>query len=269
MTAFVTFCGCSTFGTSTGASDEAGVPVEAVEAGVDPIVDAGPPDGARHTGGPRDGLVLALDFEETSSDIAHDSSGAANNGTIFGGMPVPGVRGNALAFAPNSNSGSSLLVPNSSSLDVGGLELTIAFWIRIDLPIESGDQVVLSKPWAAGSMDDPPFHQFGVELNASSKTLQLFLGTNASNEPVKAVITPAFETWMHVAWVAGSGTITGFVNGNGTSPEALPAPIERRGNGLYFGQDTTGSQQFIGALDEIRIYDRALTPSEVSELATR
>ena len=265
MIAFAALCGCSSFGTSTSAVDEAGVPVEA---GVAPIVDAGHSDGARNSGGPRDGLVLALDFEEADPTIARDSSGAANDGTIFGATRVPGVHGNALAFTSVSSTGSSLLVPSSSSLDIGGPELTIAFWLRIELPIGSGDQVVLSKTWEAGSMVTP-YHQFGVELNASSKTLQLFLGTNASTEPERAVITPAFGTWVHIAWVAGDGRMTGFVNGSGSSPEVLAAPIERRGNGLYLGQDVAGGQQFVGALDEVRIYNRALTPSEVSLLAAR
>ncbi len=255
--AFSTFCACSSFG----ASDEAGPDGGAPDAGV---ADAVAPEGGS---GPSRGLVLALDFEDTSATAAADSSGRGNDGTVFGGQRVPGVRGNALALAGSDDGDVGVLVPSSTSLDIGGTELTIAFWIEIALPLPARDEVVLGKLWTAGAME-PPFYQYGVELNVNSKSLRLFTGTDASSTP-PVDVTPAFGSWVHVAFVVGGGTATGYLNG-GVGPSApMTGPITKRGNALSIGVDAVGEQPFVGKLDEVRIYDRALSAGEIAQLAAR
>lgn len=234
----------------------------------EPGADGGAPD-ATSGGGPRSGLVLALDFEDATATSAQDSSGRGNHGTVFGGARVSGVRGNALDFAVVGRDGStSVLVPASTSLDIGGSEITIAFWISIPLPLPEGDQVVLTKAWTSGSMT-LPYYQYGVELNRNSKTLQLFVGEESSS-PARVSVTPAFgDAWTHVAFVVGAGAATGYVNGVASAPEPLTIPITRRGTALSLGIDAVGGQPFAGVLDEVRIYDRALTAAEVGQLAAR
>lgn len=53
----------------------------------------------------------------------------------------------------------------------------------------------------------------------------------------------------------------------GTQP--LAAIIQARGNALHVGADATPAQFYRGLLDEVRIYNRALTSSEVqTDMAT-
>lgn len=224
--------------------------------------------GAGPAGGPRDGLVLALDFEDGVATSAADTSGRGNDGTVFGGARVAGVRGNGLELAEVAGGDNpSVLVPSSSSLDIGGTEITIAFWISIALPLPTQDEVVLGKVWTTSAMESP-YYQYGIELNVGSKTLGLFVGAGTSS-PKPISVTPAFGTWTHVAFVLGGGTGTGYVNGVASAPQPVPDPITRRGNALLIGVDAVGAQPFIGKLDEVRIYDRALTSAEIGQLAAR
>lgn len=247
-----TLCACASFGAT---------PEE-------PGADGGAPDAASG-GGPRSGLVLALDFEDATATSAQDSSGRGNHGTVFGGSRVPGVHGNALDFGARGGEGNvSVLVPSSPSLDIAGSEMTIAFWISIPLPLPDHDQVVLGKVWSTGSLD-PPWYQYGIELNQQGKALELYVGEGTDPAPPRVSVVPAFDTWAHVAFVIGGGTATGYVNGVASAPRPMTAAIAPRGTGLSLGVDATGAQPFAGVLDEVRIYDRALTAAEVGQLAAR
>lgn len=254
--------GCSSFSASDEGHADAGVSDGGLPDAS--VADAATPEGGSQ---PSSGLVLAFDFEDATATAAADSSGRGNDGTVFGGRRVPGVRGNALALAGSVDGNVSVSVPSSTSLDIGGTELTIAFWIEIALPLPAHDEVVLGKLWTAGVME-PPYYQYGVELNVNSKSLRLFTGTDASSTP-PVDVTPAFGSWMHVAFVVGGGTATGYLNG-GVGPSApMTGPITKRGNALSIGVDAVGEQPFTGRLDEVRIFERALRAEEIAQLAAR
>lgn len=241
---------------------------EAAEPGLTP--DGGVTDGSASASGPRGGLVLAYDFEGPSEVSASDTSGRGNDGTIFAGKLGAGVHGKALEFRDATSGGgaTSVTVPPSASLDLGGDAMTIAFWISIALPLPAGDQVVLGKAWATGKTE-PPTYQYGVEVNHDARSIQLFVGASDGVPALRAEVTPAFGAWCHVAFVVGGGSVVGYVNGVASPPSPMAGGITARGTALSLGVDPAGSQPFVGALDEVRIYDRALSADEIAQLAAR
>lgn len=256
----------------------ADAPAEVGDAGAldaGPVVDgAAPPDG----GGEQldaavactlAGAVLALGFDDAAGTQLTDSSGASNHGTRVGAVPVPGVYGNGLAFGSPGAGSTSVRVPNSTSLDIGGQSFTLAFWIHTDPPFRSADEVVLGKPWTSGSMQEP-FYQFGVETSTREgvKTIDLFVG-QAEGAKRLLGMPMALEKWVHIAFVLGGSVAWGYLDGAPRAQQSSPPPIVPRGTELILGLDAIGQQPFLGKLDDVRIYNRALSPEEIACLARR
>ena len=91
-------------------------------------------------------LVAHWTFDEGSGNIAYDSSGNGNNGTINGAEWGDGKYGKALQFNGQDN---YVEMPTSNSLEMDA-NVTIAAWIN---GIAGGDEV-LRRLGQAGSLQD-------------------------------------------------------------------------------------------------------------------
>jgi hypothetical protein len=77
-------------------------------------------------------------------------------------------------------------------------------------------------------------------------------------------------TWHHVAFTFTTGVVKGFIDGapvgflanTFTGTETLAQWMY----GLFLATDASKTNSFIGSLDDVRIYNRALSGAEVSAL---
>jgi len=115
-----------------------------------------------------------------------------------------------------------------------------------------------------------PFYQYGVEYsNSGNKTVDFFFGDPSGNlhGPYRMSATPG--VWTHVAYTYDGSTVRGYLDGVERLSGADGASLEPRGNSLRLGVDGAYQQFFNGALDDLRIYSRALTAAEIrSAMAT-
>jgi hypothetical protein len=212
---------------------------------------------------PADHLVAAYAFDESAGATTADSSGNGNTGTLHGAGFVAGRHGNALAF---DGAGDYAEATNSASLDLGGAGLTIAFWARIESTSSGVDYVIVGKPWSASSMPSP-FYQYGVEYsNSGNKTVDFFFGdpSGGLHGPYRMGAAPA--TWTHVAYTCDGSTVRGYLDGVERLSSADAASLTARGHSLRLGVDGAYQQFYDGALDDLRIYDRALTAVEIQSV---
>ena len=78
-------------------------------------------------------------------------------------------------------------------------------------------------------------------------------------------------TWSHVVFVRDGRTVRVYLNGN-SQPEIeakLPAGRPAGFDRLFFAGRCDNQSNWEGRLDEIAVFDRALSPEEVAELAVR
>jgi hypothetical protein len=214
--------------------------------------------------------VAAWSFDEIDGPLLKDSSGHGNDGLLGTARRVPGQVNGALAFESSATTvqASALDTP---SLDVQGTRLSVTFWAWLP-PAASGanDQVLFAKPWIDGKKGDPLFYQFGVEWNpADSRTLDFILGDLAAGKAQVASVLAPDSTWLHVAFVYDGTLVLAFLDGAPAGTTPMTTVITARGTALRFGADALLEQRFGGKLDEVRIYDRALSPAEVRSLARR
>src|SRR4029079_5280514 len=79
----------------------------------------------------------------------------------------------------------------------------------------------------------------------------------------------ALNTWTHIAMTWDGTTQRLFINGTQVGTRAVTGTLPNSTGALRFGGNTVWSEWFAGRLDEIRIYDRALTQAEVQADMTR
>ena len=205
-------------------------------------------------------LLAAYSFNEGSGTTVGDVSANNNNGTIVGATwgPQWGQYSTALAFGATND---YVTIPNSASLNIGGNQLTIEFWVKItDM---GNDYAILAKPWVAGTMSYP-YYQYAVEFDGNgAKTLDFQFSDTNGQLHGSFSMTPPASGWTHVAFAYDGANVKGYLNGIQQFITPETSNIQARNSPLLFGVDGELGQGYIGQLDEVRIYNRALTQAEI------
>jgi hypothetical protein len=77
------------------------------------------------------------------------------------------------------------------------------------------------------------------------------------------------QTWHHVAYTWNGSTGTLYIDGVAAGSNSVAPPTSGVGLGIgYHRTAAAGDDEWQGFMDEIEIFDRALTPAEISDLAT-
>jgi hypothetical protein len=202
---------------------------------------------------PHPGLVGWWRFDEGAGNIAIDSSGYGNNGTIYGATWTSGKYGNALAFDGVSN---YVDVPAASTLFPSNA-ITIEFWVKI----------------ASADINSNAYMGF-VGRGSRTNGLQIFkdwgTGRVSLETPGSGILTSttalAPDVWNHVACVIVSSTsATIYINGQlqGSSGGWL-LPTTSMDYSIGRAASGTTNPYFKGTINEVHIYNRALSAIEIS-----
>ena len=215
-------------------------------------------------------LVAYYDFETGSGDIAYDESGYGTtaDGTIYGdtawtdvsGSGVASLGNYALYFDDNDDvvkCGDPAKVKNITGA------ITVAAWVKIDTFTKKW-QTVVSK-----------YHSWWIRRGTGSESpypgtddIDWWVGTNTSSATTHAGNIQD-STWHHLAGTYDSATGEMYVYTDGLLSDSadLTGSIKPCDDELYIGADTTGiTNEWKGLIDEVRIYDRALSAFEIAEL---
>jgi len=199
-------------------------------------------------------LVAYWTFDEGSGNIVYDSSGNGNDGTINGAEWGDGYYGKALHFNGQDN---YVEVPTSDSLEID-TTVTIAAWINW---IDAGDawQGILSK----GTMDGPG-ENYALFINRDGRyfhfVLALDVGRVQQNSPNNSVVP---NEWLHVCCTWDGSVTRIYINGEMAMEMAQVANIIPSTLPLRIGHRDGSSHYWNGIIDEVRIYDHALTEAEI------
>jgi formylglycine-generating enzyme required for sulfatase activity len=198
------------------------------------------------------GMVGWWKFDETNGTVAADSSGNGNNGTLQGGPTwTQGKIGGALDF-----DGVDDWVESSygSQFDPAADTLSISLWTKISS--HTGGSVIVDQP-----VDLIYVRADGIlQTSLGGETLQA--GSINLNEWYNIVVLyDLTENNLSQRVV----TITSFVNGQNVASITKSDPVGTPSN-FTIGKEASTGYYLTGLLDDMRIYDRALSESEVQAL---
>ena len=224
------------------------------------------------------GLVAYYRFDNT----CEDSSGSANHGSPIGEVAfTPGRVGQALKLYGISNSG-YIRVSNSTSLEFSN-ELTVSFFLRMDGSHGqtgadcSGSVVDKAYQTVFAKRGDRKGFYTNIIVNPDTTEVNTQFCINAYDTP-RLQLYHAFPyeigEWIHLAFVIDSGTVIEYVNGIEVTREVNQNISFARANSedLYIGIQNNPEAgldfwfPLNGAIDELRFYTRAFSPTEIAIL---
>lgn len=209
-----------------------------------------------------DGLVAYYSFDDGN---ANDGSANGNNGQLFDTVSVAGVKGKALRFNGTS---SYAIVAHSPSLNLKNA-FTISVWVNVQAPASDGYTPILTKGNATTLAT--PYAIVYHSVSGSNQIPHLrFTGNNGQNyvDDLPVANGLPLKTWTLCTWRYQDGLVEVFSDGIKIGEQNIHlSELDESMLPLEIGRDIPGVTEFLdGSLDEVRIYNRAITDSEIYEI---
>ena len=193
--------------------------------------------------------------EGTGTSLQDGGASPYNDGTLTNSPPwVTGKLGNwGLGFT--STSSQYVTIPDQASLNA--TNITVAAWIKPGVPAATQD-LVKKLTGSAG-------FEFSLSQASAGQNVFLRLNNAANGRINSAYVYPTNGAWFHAAATYDGSTLKMYVNGapSGT-PVSYTGGIGAATSALTIGGVST--RYFTGSLDDVRIYNRALDATQISQL---
>ncbi len=191
--------------------------------------------------------------KDISGTTAYDRSGAGNNGTLTNGPAViPGKVGQALSFDGSND----YVDAGDSTLFEPSQNVTLLAWIY---PTASGSYPgIITK----SSSNGESLCKYSLYLYSSTRQLAFAMGGNSR---VSTNLIVPLNQWSLVAVTQDGSGLTLYLNGDSEAFTILSAPSYST-ESFKIGTWTGSSQMFTGKIDEVRIYNTALTAAQIQSL---
>jgi fibronectin type 3 domain-containing protein len=193
------------------------------------------------------GAVAAYSMDQGAGTALPDVSGTGNHGTLAGQTWITGGRfGGALNF-----NGNIVTVPDSASLDLA--TMTLEAWVRPS---------ALGGVWRTALLKEAP-GGLAYSLYAHDTTVPVSELNIGGARTVAGTSALPVNSWTHIASTYDGATMRFFVNGTQVAQRAQTGAVLATASPLRIGGNTIWGEHFAGDIDEVRIYNRALTAAEI------
>ena len=204
---------------------------------------------------PEDSLILYFSFDELDDKTAIDHSKYENHGEIMGDPKhVEGKFGKALELNGESD---WVIVPHDEILTVDE-NVTVMAWInteRHEGPNNQRWQGVIAKS------NNPRSYSLYTEIPSKCLAFSVGGGTSVCNKVIE------LNEWQHIVAQVDNRTHRYWINGEKAGEFAgknLPPGKADTAN-VLIGRTHEGQREFLGLIDEVRVWNRTLNEDEVLE----
>jgi hypothetical protein len=210
-----------------------------------------------------DGLVAYYPFNGN----ANDASGNGNHGTVKGAVLTADRVGNANSAYSFDGVNDVIVMPDSSSLDVV-THFTLAAWVLIKGP-NSGypDQVIISK---VGGRNGNNGYQLGM-VSPKSHGGKICVAFNSKGEswPANSLCAGnvSLNKWTYIVGVYDHNALKLYIDGILVGLKVIGRKnVVNSQSTLRISGDDNMHAYVNGYIDDIRIYNRSLSDSEIQQL---
>lgn len=218
--------------------------------GTDPQVAASKPDASYAS------LRAWWKFDETTGSTADDSTGRQQDGVVTGAAWSPGLIGNGLDF----NGIDQGVFMGTAPAIVGSGDFSVSAWVKVDADSQGGTIIQQREPGSVG-------YQGEYMLNVNPDGTLTFFVHGVSSYQFNLTSSMAIKDgrWHLVSGIR-SGT-TGIINVDGTTVATGTGTIQALSpRAVSVGYDyRDANNYFDGLIDDVRIYERALSTQELDE----
>jgi hypothetical protein len=206
----------------------------------------------------------ALVAHYTFDNTAVDASGNGNDGTAFGDAAYGTGKVGSGALVLSGAGGVS--APNNATVGLAGTSYTVAFWIK---PSVAQNQAIFSVG------DNQADNNGGVTLASVGGALRSIHNNGDNNTfDFASITTNDTADWNHIAIVydTDADLRTAYLNGvavetRATNVDAANAHLEQDLRiGYLWNPDLGNFFYYSGAIDDVRVYNEALSANDVGAL---
>jgi hypothetical protein len=202
-------------------------------------------------------LVAWWKLDDGSGKTAADSSGFGRNGTLAGDVSwADGITGGALAFDGN---GDYVDMGKDPGFDITN-QITVLAWIKVGA-FDKDWQTIVAK----GD------RSWRLQRNQGENTLEFacsgLVVPGSDWGPIYGNINVNDGHWHHVTGVYDQEKIYLYIDGSLDASAAAPGTIRVNEAPVYIGENSQMPNRFWnGMIDDVRIYNYALSAEEISEI---
>jgi hypothetical protein len=210
---------------------------------------------------PSTGLVGWWKLDEASGTSASDSSGNGNTGTVTPnatGVWVAGKINNAANL--NGTTQQVNLPYNAAQVLPAASAFTVSAWVKPS-NLGGGFETILDQNPTGGN------DNYFLEINANQADCGFHGQPVNGFQIITMTGTLSNNNWYHLACVYDrtAHTLSIYVNGTLNNSMAETNNLDTNTGPSYIGTGN-GSQWFAGTIDDVRVYNRALSASEITQI---
>ncbi|MFG1705508.1 LamG-like jellyroll fold domain-containing protein [Nonomuraea sp. M3C6] len=196
------------------------------------------------------GLVAAYGMNEGTGTTVTDSSGKSNTGTLTNAAwSNSGKYGKALSF---NGSNAYVNIPDSTTLRLT-TGMTLEAWLNP--ATATGYRTALIKQHSSGVA-------YALWANADNNRPYTEIVTT-TDQGLPGTAGLPLNTWTHLTATYDGTTLRLYTNGTQTAQKTVTGTIRSDTQALRIGGSSLWGEYFNGLIDDVRVYNRALTATEI------
>lgn len=207
---------------------------------------------------PLKGLLASWTFDSIDEGQIHDESGGKLDAAVVGKpKSAEGVSRRSLQLDGRHD---YVVVEDADALDLSKATFSVVAWVNV-YALRGGQQMIVAKNVYSANQ-----REWGLMIDADRR-FRFYLQSQGKWQTVESQTEPELGHWYHVAMTIHAGKASLFVNGKCEGQADLGPSVPNTPAPLTIGAVNDGGrvwQTFFGAIDEVRLYGRALTSEEVA-----
>lgn len=211
--------------------------------------------------------IAQFTFDNTTSGFTSDTAKAVNTGAVE--LTADAVSGKALYFDGSGNNYLKVTDKDGNPLLTDCKTLTVSYWSKLSKTGQNSDWAFFAAPSdSAQTYNNEEY----LGIKDSTKQVKAERFKNTGKRPAGAAVTETFSGWKYVTVVFDENQTSVYINGEKKqTAESTYSLTDILGENsiLYIGKANWGTgEYFTGLIDEMSIYNYALTDKEIADIYT-